>query len=64
MSTEDLRRSGKIPPFVAALDRGDDFGHYVSLPFAMAARQFPDRACENISGYHEKKAESEEHPER
>ena len=26
--------------------------------------ELPDRVYENISGYHEKKAESEEHPER
>ncbi|MEP6767204.1 MAG: hypothetical protein ABJC61_00945 [Acidobacteriota bacterium] len=64
MSTEDLKGHGRFWPLAGALDRREDFGHYGSLPFAMVARQFPDRACENISGYHEKKAEGEDHPER
>ncbi|MDQ2870030.1 MAG: hypothetical protein M3S32_04760 [Acidobacteriota bacterium] len=44
-------------PICATPEDPDAANVYKDLPF-------PDRVYENISGYHEKKAESEEHPER
>ncbi|HYU24744.1 MAG TPA: hypothetical protein VEO74_06045 [Thermoanaerobaculia bacterium] len=42
MALEDLRRNSMMSHLLAALERGDDIGHYGRLVFAMVARHFLD----------------------
>src|SRR5688500_462982 len=41
---EALRRNGMMAHLMAALERGQDIGHYGRLVFAMGARHFMDEA--------------------
>ena len=43
MTLKDLRRSPMMAHLLAALDRGEDIGHYGRLTFAMIAHRFLDR---------------------
>lgn len=42
MSVDDLRKNSMMAHLVAALERGEDIGHYGRLVFAMVARHFMD----------------------
>ena len=43
MSVKDLRRSPMMSHLLDALERGEEFGHYGRLTFAMIAHRFVDR---------------------
>ncbi len=43
MAIDDLRRSPMMSHLLAALERGEDIGHYGRLTFAIIAHRFLDR---------------------
>lgn len=40
MAVDELKKNGMMAHLIAALDAGDDIGHYGRLTFAMIARHF------------------------